>query len=451
MKSENPEPTQKTKLTFESDDKLDRVSFFEKLEQFLEVERDYVYGSLVIAVNGSFGSGKTTFFEMWESELNKRSETEIDNDESTVPVPIVLNAWESDFCGEPLIPILSELINAADRISENTPAEKSAFIDSARNIGWFCTGLGNELVAKFTGLNLISASELSDKKSDRRKPKTPDFIETYKQRVNALAQLKTHLRRVFGGDKTRVIVFVDELDRCRPDYAVSYLETIKHVFDVTGMVFLLGIDFHQLASSTRALFGSELNFDEYFRKFVHRTVELPIPTETAYETLTRMYVDKYLEVEGKRICSLGSSRRKNIAELAIGLKMTPRQLQEAFRSVGHASSTSNSELRGKIPWCLGASLVLLSFLRVCKRQTYDDLKDQRLDTKEVIAVFNEVCGHSNSTDWWLRVYFSGTLDDSAQQQFADHNITNQHFEGWGYGMHKFRDAFLKLENFTTFG
>jgi predicted KAP-like P-loop ATPase len=113
-------------------------------------------------------------------------------------------------------------------------------------------------------------------------------VDRYQARKSALNELRTAL----SGATPKVIVFVDELDRCRPDYAVSYLETIKHVFDVKGMVFVLAMNSEQFANSVRAQFGV-VNFPEYLRKFVHRTVKLPKVTQQGSFSLVAHLTDKY--------------------------------------------------------------------------------------------------------------------------------------------------------------
>jgi predicted KAP-like P-loop ATPase len=82
-------------LTFEEYDKLGLKPFCEKLERFLMVEHDFVEGSLVISLNAPFGGGKTTFLSMWNSDLDKRREGG-----SAIPKAIIINAWESDYCGD---------------------------------------------------------------------------------------------------------------------------------------------------------------------------------------------------------------------------------------------------------------------------------------------------------------------------------------------------------------
>lgn len=101
----NNEPS----ITFENFDCFELKKFCERLESFVNVEHDYVEGSLVLALNAGFGSGKTTFIEMWQNSLlSRRDKGEF------VPMPIVLNAWESDHCGEPLLAVLAGLVEALE-------------------------------------------------------------------------------------------------------------------------------------------------------------------------------------------------------------------------------------------------------------------------------------------------------------------------------------------------
>ena len=283
-------------LTFEKCDKLDLKPFSEKLERFLMVEHDFVEGSLVVSLDAPFGAGKTTFLSMWKSDLDNRRKGA-----PAIPKVIIINAWESDYCGDPLLSIVNGLIKSAGGDESAMTTEAAGRLrDAAKDVGWFATGLANKLVSHWTGLDPASAGKLAEEKKQERQPKSPDFISLYDERTKALGKLKATLREVFGGEPPKAFVFVDELDRCRPDYAISYLETIKHVFDVHGLVFVLAIDFDQLGCSAKALFGTDLKFPDYFRKFSHRTIALPKPDESKLHNLANYYVNCYLEKEGKR-------------------------------------------------------------------------------------------------------------------------------------------------------
>ena len=74
----------------------------------------------------------------------------------------------------------------------------------------------------------------------------------------------------------------DELDRCRPSYAVEFLEVAKHLFSVDRIVFVLAVNLDQLAHSVRALYGSDFDAKGYLRRFVDVDFYLPDPDRDAF-------------------------------------------------------------------------------------------------------------------------------------------------------------------------
>lgn len=180
-----------------------------------------------------------------------------------------------------------------------------------------------------------------------------------------MLSLKTAIRDFVESTEPKVLFLVDELDRCRPDYAIFYLETIKHIFDIKGAVFLLAADRQQLENSAKAAFGADLDFDEYYRKFIHREISLPEISDDKYRLLASKYVRFYLEGNGHRKCfmQIDSHCVDNISELIGALKLTPRQIQEVFRIIGHLFDTTE-EKKGRLRWCLAIGSVLMAALKV---------------------------------------------------------------------------------------
>ncbi len=401
------------KITFEDFDCFELKKFCDRLEAFANVEHDYVDGSLVLALNAGFGSGKTTFIEMWRNSLLSRREKG-----EFVPMPVVLNAWESDHCGEPLLAVLAGLVEAIENWKGEGTPNKSKFKKAAKEVGWFSTGLANEFVAKWTGLNSVKAEEYAAKKTGESKLPTPDFIEMYQQRINALQDLKSELRTAFGGRNPKVLVFVDELDRCRPDYAVSYLETIKHVFDIEGMVFLLAVDYDQLKGSAQALYGVHLQFEEYFRKFCHRTFLLPDMTEDSYRRLAGKYVHKYLEVEGKRITrfDLSSQIEKQVINVASALRLRPRQIQDVFRIMGHTMQTLDETKNGKVVWGYAIGCILLSCFRVGRSETFHLYRKKKDGMKDLCLEVLALMGRKDA-EWWIQVVIQGSITHETSKEF----------------------------------
>ena len=139
--------SEKPSASFEKFDLLGLKPFCDKLERYLMVEHDYVDGGLVISLNAGFGSGKTTFIEMWENDLLARR-----SQGANVPQPVVLNAWKSDYCGDPLSAILAGLIDAV-HTSGATAKDEEGLKDAAKDVAWFITGLANQVAAKLTGIS----------------------------------------------------------------------------------------------------------------------------------------------------------------------------------------------------------------------------------------------------------------------------------------------------------
>lgn len=145
-------------LTFE-DDLIGLKELATRLEKFIAVEQNYVEGSLVISLNSKYGSGKTSFLQMWKSSLENAE------NKNEKPLLISLNAWESDYYGDPLFAIVSALVNCTQK--EGEPTQK--LLNAAKDLGWFATAIGGQIVNKLTGVDAVAAGDLAEKKSKKRK------------------------------------------------------------------------------------------------------------------------------------------------------------------------------------------------------------------------------------------------------------------------------------------
>ncbi|MBK1790699.1 KAP family P-loop NTPase fold protein [Persicirhabdus sediminis] len=205
-------------------DLFSREEFATSLEDYLHIDKDFVDGSLVVALDGEFGSGKTHFLEMWKKRLEK-----IRKDgpkQEFMPVPLYLNAWESDFCNDSLSSIIHGILDLTDQIKDADEGDIEKFKKAAKTIGFFAMGLANEFIKQKLGADIATAKGFAEGVDEEIVLST--FSQDYLNRNKALNDFKGLLRKIFHGKTTKALVLVDELDRCRPDYAVHYLETIKH-------------------------------------------------------------------------------------------------------------------------------------------------------------------------------------------------------------------------------
>ena len=397
-----------------SDDLLGLQAFAEKLEQFIYVEHRFVSESLVISLNGGFGTGKTTFLKMWTDRIKNKNSPD-------GPLVVEVNAWNDDYCGDPLLSLVSAIMGS---LNGDKNVNYQRLYNAAKDVGWFLTGIGGQVVNKLTGIDAVAAGELAEKKKSVREGKqelSGGFFDVFEKRKKALGSLKTAIRAMIKGDKPSILILVNELDRCRPDYAISYLETIKHVFDIRGIVFILAVDRKQLECSAKAAFGADLNFPEYYRKFIQREISLPEPSIQAYQAMASKYVHFYLQRENERHCFMtpDSERVDKIVELISSIKMTPRQIQEVFRVMGHVLQTDEAK-KGRMLWCLGVGTILMSTLRIGHPRIYEALGRSVLKVPEAGTFFRQL-GLSHS-DWWFTLCLTGGgLESkvSSEKELAD--------------------------------
>ena len=115
--------------------------------------------------------------------------------------------------------------------------------------------------------------------------------EAKKELKDSLREMSTKVRKMSTTDKANsgkpLVFIVDELDRCRPTFAIELLERIKHVFDVPNMVFVVGINRDELCQSIRSVYG-EIDANTYLQRFFHADLTMP-------EVSARDYVEYVLQ------------------------------------------------------------------------------------------------------------------------------------------------------------
>lgn len=348
-------------------DLLNRAAFLSSLESYLVTEQRIVDGSLVISLSAPFGAGKTTFIEMWKRELANRQADPGAVSSSRPPLVVGINAWESDYHADPLAVITLSVIeslrgrddDAANRIAKS-------FGKAARFLSGGFRSVVNQYVAGVTGGLDVSVAVGAASEEVSSMPVVLELIE----RKKCMAEVKDVLRAACGGEGIRTYIFVDELDRCRPDFAIAYLEVIKHLFDIKGVVFVLAVDVGQLESAAKSVFGAELNFQDYFRKFVHRSISLPSLLQLRAHDRTAFvecYFQKYLNI---RVVSSYARGLITLVEDFLSVYDVPlRSFQEVMRVMAHARFSPGVSPEGVNP-INDLRYFLMSFLRVVSPEDY---------------------------------------------------------------------------------
>ena len=224
-------------------------------------------GPCVLALDAGWGNGKTTFVNMWSQSLRDQGF-----------VVAHFNAWATDYCGDPFVALSTELTDSIPVTSSGVPDDKLDALKQAA--GRVVRRLAVEAIRRATADVVDLDTVLDQGDSAVGDTPTQQRIAVYRDSRTSLDQFKGSLKDVAEtlseGHKNRpLVVMIDELDRCRPAYAVELLEVSKHIFDVDHIVFVLSVNRTQLEHSVRALYGSDFDARGYLRRFFDLDFRLP--------------------------------------------------------------------------------------------------------------------------------------------------------------------------------
>jgi len=244
---------------FEGICKLDRAQVGKKLSNLVES----IAEPMVIAVDAPWGAGKSVFLRCWVGAHQCEN--------SGTAKTVYFDAFKHDYMDDPLIGLVSEISTrfegkrAQKGLWKTAKEAASKLSRPAARVGLAVATAGASEIAvavvdaalKAGSMELENASEEFWKKEDGRRAAMDGFRA-------ALATIAKNER----------LVVVDELDRCRPDYALGLLEVVKHFFDVPNVHFVLGVNLRELANSVKSRYGAGVQSDKYLQKFI--TVSMPL-------------------------------------------------------------------------------------------------------------------------------------------------------------------------------
>lgn len=269
----------------------DRLGF----EPYVKGIEDLITGTepddlpLTLGIYGAWGSGKSSFM----MQLQKRLMAE--------EVPCVwFDAWKYDRVEDVrsalIYKILNDLYFASDR------GTKSAITRSVKNLAKVFISLAKQAhfspsVVGIGGISLPSPQEIQSNIADWRdfQAAVDKFACEFKKAVQAFLVFKS---------KQKLVIFIDDLDRCLPENVIVVLEALKLFLTVSPCVFVIGIDRVVIEKAVQAHYGTELGLSrEYLDKIIQYSFNVPpaspialrdlleelIPSQIANETCLRVF------------------------------------------------------------------------------------------------------------------------------------------------------------------
>lgn len=265
------------KKTFENDDDLFRRKPYAEFLMSLILQcnryhRDDDVKAYAIALDSPWGTGKSVFLEKFESMIEQKCS-------DTICV-VHYNAWKNDFWSNAFEPFVEALFSSEcfarlllDQ-SEGSAAEK--FISACKDFG--IAFLKGQL-EKHVDIDRLEKSLQGfkfafdvaiDQKSDA-------ITENYKNYTKHLKELQNAMEGFLNDalPNGKLLIVIDELDRCRPTFAIETLEIVKHIMDVPNVVYLFSLDVQQLGAAIKKVYGSETDATAYLMRFFSYYSRLP--------------------------------------------------------------------------------------------------------------------------------------------------------------------------------
>ena len=244
----------------------------------------------VVAIDAPWGDGKTWFARHWHSKL-----------ESEGFRTAYIDCFQRDHVEDPFLLVAGELLELA---KQSEPKARQKLMDAGKKLavtllpsavkfmanaaGHWAIGnahLGEDIAKTIADAEGSAVASLEGMVSKRLREYDADkkSVEGFRASLTELAE--TH-------DKP-IIIFVDELDRCRPDFAVKTVERIKHFFDVPHVVFVLLMNRRQLVAAIEGVYGANIDAGAYLGKFIQLSLTLP----------KRLSVERHARDDNRQHCA----------------------------------------------------------------------------------------------------------------------------------------------------
>lgn len=241
---------------------------------------DSIDESFSIALDSYWGSGKTFFVKQIKMILDTITEDKAEGETAILSkwvqisnnvqlkkhVPIYYDAWANDCDDDPIYSLVYQMI--LDTENNKGLKDKISFSD--------VLSVAGKITGAIAGFDPNEIAESLKKK---------DFLETLRERKDIDKRIEKYIDKLLPEGCDRLLIIIDELDRCNPEFAVKLLERIKHYFNNDKVTFVFAVNLAELQITIRKYYGNEFNASRYLDRFFDLRVTLPPPNMEKFYSL----------------------------------------------------------------------------------------------------------------------------------------------------------------------
>lgn len=391
---------------------------------------------LTISLDADWGEGKSTFLKMWKSILEKEDVK-----------CIYFDAFKSDYYEDPFLAISFQILTT---YAEKFPADGNL----KKSVGNIAIATGG-FVAK-TAINFITAGAVKSEQLDKLGAEiaksvsgesnklidsfVDDKLKEHKEIEKSIEDMRKALTQIVQSDpdsKGKLVFIIDELDRCKPCYAIKTLEIIKHFFEVDGVFFILSINKNQMIEYIKGQYGSNVDANRYLQKFINLEIKLPKMIvsngydDDIYNFSKLIYnAHEFLNKDGstEKMSLINDHLLYTAVDFFRYFNLTLREIEDVYRNIVICLSTAGTSLLNRSKVYLFLFFVVI---KIKNTELYERIKNESVEYEEILKelkLFNKIKTDQMTTIDILianlkLLLFDQVLDNKEQLIISDCNLS----------------------------
>lgn len=256
---------------------------------------NHVNENFMMSIDGEWGTGKTFFIKQMIylcKNFQNINNCVIESKKETIEtfskkhLVVYYNAWENDNHEEPLESLIFNILNEYPKYKKKIENPEELFNTVKPILKNVIEKLTSGIITKDCFENFKSFEDLAES------------IITIEEKQEALNKLLDMLME----DNERILLIIDELDRCKPDYAVKLLEVLKHFYNNSKLTIIVVTNNRQLSYTIKKYYGNDFDgygylnkmydtvftleaekLDNYIREYCEILYRTYLPHDTSYE------------------------------------------------------------------------------------------------------------------------------------------------------------------------